>query len=256
MISTQTSPRMSKSIWAQWSRRQAFFSGFALFALVTHAGCAPKPAGATFNASAEVWGNPPPYVLQPGDDVEIKFPGSPQMNEHELIRPDGKLNLPALPHPVSAANLTVPQLRDVLRQDYSAFMIDPNIEVLLRAANGNTVIVAGEVTQETVVQMTSPLTLSNAISIAHGMKTTAARTSVILMRQGPDGKTIARRINYNRIVDGSDPSQDIVLAAGDTIYVPQTWIGDIDDFSTQFRAALPIEAGVYTNYSFGPRSSR
>ena len=33
------------------------------------------------------------YVLAPGDDVEISFYRTPELNQHQLVRPDGGISL-------------------------------------------------------------------------------------------------------------------------------------------------------------------
>ncbi len=217
--------------------------------------CAQKPTAATFDADNKAWTAPAPYVLRPGDDIEVKFYYSPQLNEQQLIRPDGMVSLPYLTNDVTASGLTVDQLESSLETAYAKLLIKPTIEVVLRTANAQRVFVAGAVTQETAVLMTGPTTVSRAISMAQGMKPMAAKSSVVVLRHLPDGKILARRVDYNRIVDGSDPSQNLLLASGDIVYVPQTWIGNIDDFATQFRTALPLGTGLSANYSFTPRSS-
>ncbi len=201
------------------------------------------------SANAQIWTHPPAYLLRPGDEVEVKYPYSPQLNERQLIRPDGKITLPYLPQDVTATGVTIDGLSDTLSKAYSSVMVNPSVEVILRTAAANRIFVAGEVTRENTILLSAPTTVSRAISMAAGLKPTAARSSVLVIRKLPDNKTIARRVNYNQIVDGADPSQDIRLVAGDIVYVPQTWVGDLDDFVTQFRLALPLNTGMSLNYS-------
>ncbi len=232
-------------------RLSASVLGCVVLALML-TGCAEKKSSATFDNSASTWNSPPPYLLQPGDEVEVKFQYSPQMNERELIHPDGQLALPYLPHGVTAAGLTVDQLRDGLVKAYGSLLVRPSIEVFLRTATANRAYVAGEVNLESAIPLNSPTTVSNAISMAEGIKITAKSSSIVVMRQMPDGRTLARRIDYNRIANGSDSSQDIVLAAGDLVYVPQTWIGNLDNYANQFRLALPAYSDLSAGYNFGP----
>ena len=56
---------------------------------------------------------PQAYVLQPGDNIEVKFAYVPDLNQNQIIRPDGKISL-QLVHDVQAAGLTPSQLQDRL----------------------------------------------------------------------------------------------------------------------------------------------
>jgi protein involved in polysaccharide export with SLBB domain len=200
------------------------------------------------------WGAPPPYLLQPGDEVEIKFFYAPQLNEREAIRPDGKLNLPLLdPNPV-AAGLTVDQLHDSLMKEYGSILRSPDIQVVLRTAAEQRFFVAGQVTTQGALPITGPTRVSQAVTMAQGLKPTAYKSELVILRRLPDGRTLTRKVDYNKIIAGKAPEQDILLAAGDIVYVPQTALGNVDDFVTQIRAALPFSTDAGVNYTFGQTS--
>jgi len=61
-----------------------------------------------------------------------------------------------------------------------------------------------------------PVHLSRAVSMAGGFAEDADRSSIILLRHNPD---CVRTVDYGRVDDGQDPSQDVVLKPGDTLIV-------------------------------------
>ena len=61
---------------------------------------------------------PPVYIIQPGDQLDIKFFYNPELNENVTVRPDGMISL-QLVDEVNAAGMSPAQLDDVLTQKYS-----------------------------------------------------------------------------------------------------------------------------------------
>ena len=55
------------------------------------------------------------YVLQPGDNLDVKFYYNPELNENVTIRPDGKISLQLIDE-LAAAGLTPTQLDEYPHQ--------------------------------------------------------------------------------------------------------------------------------------------
>ena len=197
-----------------------------------------KPASVVeFKPSAE-------YRLQAGDEVEIKFYYTPELNERENIRGDGKISL-ALVNDVPAAGLTVGQLRDAVRQAYAKQLTDPEPTILLRNPAANRIFVAGEVVQQGAQALVGPTTVSRAVILAQGLKATAYRSQVLVVRPEPDGRDAVRVVNLGKVLKGEAPAEDVVLQAQDLVYVPTSPIADVDQFVDQYiKQAIPITASA------------
>jgi polysaccharide export outer membrane protein len=65
-----------------------------------------------------------------------------------------------------------------------------------------------------------PVHLSRAVSMAGGFAVDADRSSILLLRHTQGGDCVLT-VNYGRVEDGQDPSQDVVLRPGDTLIVRQ-----------------------------------
>jgi len=63
------------------------------------------------------------------------------------------------------------------------------------------------------------LTVSEALALAGGPNRYAATDEIVIVRNA--GTTLERiRIDYDRILAGTSPEQDIVILAGDAVRVP------------------------------------
>ena len=67
---------------------------------------------------------------------------------------------------------------------------------------------------------------------------TADLTSVILISKNIYGKPIGRRLDLKRILDVGDLGSNIMIKPYDVIYVPRTYISDLNLFITQYLNAI------------------
>lgn len=92
------------------------------------------------------------YLLQPNDELEIKFPHYSQLNELMRIRPDGKLQL-QLVGTVVAEGRSPEELRDELRKRYARYLKLPELSVVVRSFSTQNVRVAGGVGRAGLAQL-------------------------------------------------------------------------------------------------------
>src|SRR5439155_7500738 len=64
------------------------------------------------------------YRLRAGDIVELSFPFVPTFNQTLTIQPDGYITLQSL-GPLRVDGLTVPELTEILRSNYTSILRDP-----------------------------------------------------------------------------------------------------------------------------------
>ena len=168
-------------------------------------------------------GDPPPvepaYVLQRGDDVEIKAYNIPELDQVVRIRPDGRISLMLL-NDVQAAGLTARALGEQLSTDFGAHYRNPRISVIVRGFSSLSVYVGGEVLRPGLVPLHGDLTALQAVLEAGGLKETSRSGSVMLLRPDDNGtpKTIA--INVDDVLHNRAP--DVPLRPADVLYVPKS----------------------------------
>ena len=95
------------------------------------------------------------------------------------------------------------------------------------------IFVLGEVEKPGAHAIAGTATITQAVSLAGGMKDSACKTSLILLRKQPDKGPKALRINFNEIVKAGG-SGDYVLTSGDVLYVPKKWIANVNVFIDQW----------------------
>jgi protein involved in polysaccharide export with SLBB domain len=190
---------------------------------------------------------PIPFRLGVGDEVSVKFYYTPELNEAQPIRPDGKISMPLIDD-VQAAGLTVEDLRNQLRTAYAKHLKDPELEVVIPVLASARIFVGGEVGLAGAQPLVGGTSVSRAIFTAQGAKPTAYLKEVIVIHPGADGHPIVRTVNIQAALDGDDPSQDIMLSAQDVVYVPRSPIANADVFVDQYiRQLLPFSTNMSYN---------
>jgi polysaccharide export outer membrane protein len=179
-----------------------------------------------------------PYVLQAGDEIEIKAYQASDLNAVERIRPDGQVSLVLLDD-VTAAGLTPAALDAVLTTAYSKYYKNPQITVSVRSFANLSVYVGGEVGQPGLLPLTGQMTALQAVLRAGGFRDSAKTDSVILLRKSADGAAVANRLNLKDALNKGLP--DVSLKPFDVVYVPKKFIAKADQFVREYvRDLLPI----------------
>jgi protein involved in polysaccharide export with SLBB domain len=183
----------------------------------------------------------PEYRIQIGDQLEVKFFYSPELNERVTVRPDGRISLQLIPE-VVAADLTLAMLARELTERYSADLNQPQVTVIVREFGSQRVFVDGEVGTPGMVPLVGRMTVLQAISQAGGMKDTARPGEVLVIRRGPAGTPVALRADLKQARDGRNLAQDVSLAPQDIVFVPRSRIANVNLFVDQYiRKVLPFD---------------
>lgn len=189
------------------------------------------------------------YRLQVGDELEIKFFGTPEYNQIVMIRPDGKISLQLLDD-VQAYGLTPMELDAAITEGYKQTFLDPNVTVILKKS-GAKIFVGGEVGQPRFVPYDMRLTALQAIIEAGGFTDRSEPSNVILVRRN-ENSTLTTMIDLKVSASRAD-SNDILLLPSDILIVPTTKIADANKFVRQYiKEMLPFGVGYRSNdYFFG-----
>src|SRR5262249_34578089 len=98
-----------------------------------------------------------------------------------------------------------------------SFVRSPQISLFVKEANSKRVIVYGQVQHPGTFSYTQPMTVSQAISLAGGFATMAARDKVRVFRIEGERQSVID-VNVRSIVEGKEPNH--YLLPGDEVYVP------------------------------------
>jgi protein involved in polysaccharide export with SLBB domain len=178
----------------------------------------------------------PDYLIQAGDDLEIQFLYNPELNQKLPVRPDGRISLPVIKE-VMVVGMSPSKLEELLTQKYAPELKMPNITVIVRSFTAQKVFVDGEVGRAGLVPLSGPTTVLQAIAQAGGLRDTARRTQVLVIRRNQDGPFFTCVVDLKKAIDGTDKSQDISLMPYDIVYVPKSAIADVNLWMQQYISA-------------------
>jgi polysaccharide export outer membrane protein len=164
--------------------------------------------------------NPLEYRIGPGDVLGIEVWKEPDASSAAApVRPDGKLSLPMVGELV-AAGLTPVELEALLTTRYREFIRDTHVTVAVKEINSKKVYLVGEVKKEGPVRIQAPITVLQALLEAGGVTDYAKRHKIYVLRT-VDGRQVKLLFDYDAVVRGEKPEQNVALMAGDTIVVPR-----------------------------------
>jgi polysaccharide biosynthesis/export protein PslD len=188
------------------------------------------------------------YRLQPGDLLRVKFLYHPELDLKVPVRPDGGVTL-QVAGDVHAAGLTTTQLEKVIKERTSDRLREPEVSVMVAQLGDRKVYVGGEVRTPGFVIFRPGMSPLQAI-VDRGGFTDTARIDSVLRLSPAQGDYQGTRLDLSKpLEDGR--TQGVRLAAGDVLYVPRTFIGDVNSFVRLYvRGILPIEPRVAAGTTF------
>src|SRR5712691_6822077 len=154
------------------------------------------------------------YIIGPEDVLDIQVWGTKDLNQVVFVRPDGKTSLPLVGE-IAVAGKTVQQLQDHLSAVYEKTVKGAIVTVVVREIRSRPVYFIGGFGKPGVMQLTRELTLLQAISINGGVLPNADAEKGFVLRAD---KRIP--IDFNRLVQRGDLSQNPKLEPGDSVVVP------------------------------------
>jgi polysaccharide biosynthesis/export protein len=191
----------------------------------------------------------PVYRIRPGDDLDIKFFYTKELNESIKVRPDGFISL-QLVDEVQAAGLTPQELDNQLTKRYAEHLKNPVISVIVRSFVGFRAYVGGEVGTPQLIPLEGGITPLQAIFRAGGVRPTAYLQSVVLIRKGPQGEAITYQLDLSDLsISQGRRDLRIALRPSDVLYVPRSPIANANLFVQQYITDLVLFRGIQFGYT-------
>ena len=158
------------------------------------------------------------FVIGPEDVLEISVWREPDLTMKAVVRPDGKIGVRLL-NDVQASGLTTKQLQDRLQTDFSRFVSEPVVTVIITDVRSQMVHIIGSVPRPGVYPLGAPLTVMEILARAGGLADFAKKEEIAIVRT-EGGKTQRLLFNYKAFVEGKNLQQNIQMKNGDVIVVP------------------------------------
>lgn len=160
------------------------------------------------------------YRIAPPDELNVSVLPDPPIDRSVTVRPDGKISID-LVGDVQAAGRTTEEIAAEIQERIAKFKRDPVVTVSLVRSVSSAVTVLGEVTASNNFPLDKDTRLIEAIGRVGGTTQFAAKSRIRVVRTEPDGSTVVLPVNLDRIQSG-DLSTNVLLKAGDIVYVPPT----------------------------------
>lgn len=157
-------------------------------------------------------------VLAPGDILSISFPGAPDLNMTEKIRPDGRINLPQVGE-VKAGGKSPEALQSDLSRLFEEKLQNASVVVGL-ARTGAAVYVSGAVNRPGKVSMERPLTAFEAIMESGGFTPGLANPKKVILVRQTEGRQITQVLDLSPALR-NEPTGTFYLKPYDTLIVQE-----------------------------------
>lgn len=161
---------------------------------------------------------PAAYRLGPGDEVEISVWRDADLTRQLVVPPDGVLSFP-LVGDVDVRDLTVPGLREVVREKIDPYVPDATVTVILLRSNSMTAYVIGKVHKPGQFPITLDTSVLQVLAMAGGPTPYASAGGIEVLRK-TGTETTRLLFDYEALAKGKDLERNVRLEPGDVVVVP------------------------------------
>lgn len=159
------------------------------------------------------------YRLGPGDAIRVQVYQNPDLMVEARVSESGSISYPLVGN-VALGGLSIGQAENRIAQALrtSNILKAPQVNIVLLQVRGNQVSVLGQVSKPGRFPLeTFNVRVSDMLAAAGGVTATGDDTLVVSGVR--DGKPFRKTVDIPALFAGTRPADDIVLAAGDTLYV-------------------------------------
>lgn len=158
------------------------------------------------------------YRLRPGDTVLVSVWREENLQRELRVLPDGSISFP-LAGRVELVGLSTQEAEQRIAERLKAFISEPEVTVVVTAAEGHRIYVIGKVANPGPIVLTGPTTALQALSLVGGVDRFADRNAIKVLRNA-NGKSEILPVRYNDLVEGRNLETNVELMSGDTLLVP------------------------------------
>ena len=223
---------------------------------------------------------PRTQYVRPGDKISIKVFRNEEYNREIIIPSDSFIFFPQVGE-IHLENKSLRELRrqiskklaqyvkepqvmiDILSLSSPSMIIDPQVSIEVTGFGGRKIYVLGEIRQPGVFHTDGQTDIVEALSLAGGLTRDANPESILLIRaQGRNKIPDLQLFDFDKVISEGNFEQNTTLLPGDIVYVPTSFIADVDRFFVHLKTIISplvdLETGYWIgqNIEAGPRSNR
>jgi polysaccharide export outer membrane protein len=164
-----------------------------------------------------------PYLIGPGDTLNINVWRNPELSMTVPVRPDGKLTTP-LVEDLPASGKTASQLARDIEKELSKYIQNPVVTVVITSFVGpysQQIRVIGEASKPQALPYRANMTLLDVMITVGGITDFAAGNKAsILRRAGNQSEQFGVRLQD--LIRAGDLTANVVMHPGDVVVIPQS----------------------------------
>ncbi len=157
------------------------------------------------------------YIIGPGDVLEISVWKEEALTKKLTVLPDGTLTFPLIGG-IKAAGRTADQIKTELTTRLTRYVSDPIVSVSIEKVNSLMIYVVGKVNKPDRYILNTRIKVLQALALAGGLNQFAKSDHVQIFRE-EDSQTKIFVFDYDKVSQGKNLDQNIVLHRGDVIVV-------------------------------------
>lgn len=164
-----------------------------------------------------------PYLIGPGDTVNVVVWRNPDLSMIIPVRPDGKISAP-LVEDLAASGKTATQLARDIEKSLAKYIQSPVVTVIVTTFVGpysQQVRVIGEATKPQALAYRENMRLLDVMIAVGGITDFADGNKASILRNS-GGKTKRFGVRLVDLVRGGDLSADVGMRPGDVLVIPQS----------------------------------
>ncbi len=159
------------------------------------------------------------YRIGSGDLLKISVWKEPDASVPAVVvRPDGRISMPLVKE-ITVVGMTPGEVEQAIVKRLSKFIPSADVTVVVSAVNSKKVYVVGAVRQEGPLEYGFQMTVMQAITQAGGPNEYARRRKIYVLRT-VNGKEYRVPFNYDEVIKGEKPEQNVPLLPDDVVVVP------------------------------------
>jgi polysaccharide biosynthesis/export protein len=183
--------------------------------------CSAQKTQATADGPGSIDAKTPPistsaYRIGVGDVLHIAVWEEPQLTETAVVRPDGKISM-LLVTELNVAGMTPEAAQQALTEQLSKFVHKPRVTVTVQEIHSRMVFITGEVQRPGAYPLMDTMNVVQLVARSGGLTDFAKQKKVYVLRAANSTRL---NVNYEKVLKGQAPEQNVQLAPGDTVVVP------------------------------------
>lgn len=197
-----------------------------MYAFNAHSGEARSQAQAESMGTQSAMAQPGDYTLGPGDIIRILVFQNPDLTLETRVSESGTINYPLIGN-VKVGGMPLSEASRAIASELKSggFVQQPQVNILLLEVRGNQVSVLGEVNRPGRFPLeTFNTRVSEMLAMAGGIESAigpnGGGSDTVIVSGMRNGQPFRQEIDIPSLFLKDQPENDIIVAAGDVVYVP------------------------------------